>query len=376
MNFALSDDQLLLRDTARQLLADRCPPTLLRAHMDDLARRRRRCGTRSATSSVSASGRWSTSASSWRSWATSPRRCPFLATACLYAPLLDAIGEHDLDAVLDGHATGTVALAGADGIWHPNAEHTKTFVPDAATVDLVAAVGADGAVTLLASPPARRIDTLDTTRAALRRGDRGPGTSAGVIDRAALDAVIARATVALAAEMVGTARRLFDMTLAYAKERVQFDVPIGSFQAIQHKLADMSLDVERAWSAVYQAAMAIDADDHSRHRAVHVAKAAAGPGRDARGEGRHPDPRRDRLHLGARPAPVHPARVRRRGAARPDRLAPRPAGRPPDLTRRRAGDQRVRVRRGIAVRKNRSVLISRYASCVNGCGCRWCSSDR
>jgi alkylation response protein AidB-like acyl-CoA dehydrogenase len=53
-------------------------------------------------------------------------------------------------------------------------------------------------------------------------------------------------------------------------------VPIGSFQAIQHKLADMSLDVERAWSAVYFAAMAIDADDDDRHRAVHVAKAAAG----------------------------------------------------------------------------------------------------
>ena len=76
--------------------------------------------------------------------------------------------------------------------------------------------------------------------------------------------------------MVGTARRLFDMTLAYAKERYQFDVPIGSFQAIQHKLADMALDVERAWSAVYYAAMTIDADDADRHRAVHVAKAAAG----------------------------------------------------------------------------------------------------
>ena len=275
MNFALSDDQLLLRDTARQLLADRCPPTLLRAHMDDLA---------------AADALWD-SIGDFVALGVGPMvdlcvfmeelgyvaaPVPFLATACLYAPVLDAIGEHDLDAVLDGQATGTVALAGADGIWHPNAEHTKTFVPDAATVDLVAAVGADGAVTLLASPPARRIDTLDTTRVLYDVETGVPGTSAGVIERAALDAVIARATVALAAEMVGTARRLFDMTLAYAKERVQFDVPIGSFQAIQHKLADMSLDVERAWSAVYQAAMAIDADDHSRHRAVHVAKAAAG----------------------------------------------------------------------------------------------------
>ena len=53
-------------------------------------------------------------------------------------------------------------------------------------------------------------------------------------------------------------------------------MPIGSFQAIQHKLADCSLDVERASSAVHYAAMTLDADDRERHRAVHVAKAAAG----------------------------------------------------------------------------------------------------
>jgi alkylation response protein AidB-like acyl-CoA dehydrogenase len=122
----------------------------------------------------------------------------------------------------------------------------------------------------------RRIDTVDTTRCLYDVETAVPGTSAGTIARAALDEVMERATVALAAEMVGTARRLLDMTLAYAKERIQFDVPIGSFQAVQHKLADMSLDVERAWSAVYYAAMAVDSEDGDRHRAVHVAKAAAG----------------------------------------------------------------------------------------------------
>ena len=86
----------------------------------------------------------------------------------------------------------------------------------------------------------------------------------------------ARAWVAVAAELVGTARWLLHTTLEYAKQRVQFDVPIGSFQAIQHKLANMSLAVERAVSATYYAAMAIDADDPDRHRAAHVAKAAAG----------------------------------------------------------------------------------------------------
>jgi alkylation response protein AidB-like acyl-CoA dehydrogenase len=85
-----------------------------------------------------------------------------------------------------------------------------------------------------------------------------------------------RAYACMAAEMVGTARRIFDMSLAYAKERKQFDVPIGSFQAIQHKLADMSLALERATAAVHYAAMSIDGDDPGRARACHVAKAAAG----------------------------------------------------------------------------------------------------
>ena len=76
--------------------------------------------------------------------------------------------------------------------------------------------------------------------------------------------------------MVGTARRIFTMALEYAKERKQFDVPIGSFQAIQHKLAEMSLALERATAAVHFAAMCLDADDANRTRACHVAKAAAG----------------------------------------------------------------------------------------------------
>ena len=53
--------------------------------------------------------------------------------------------------------------------------------------------------------------------------------------------MLARAYVALAAELMGTVRWLFETTLAYAKARVQFDRPIGSFQAIQHKLANMAL---------------------------------------------------------------------------------------------------------------------------------------
>ena len=120
------------------------------------------------------------------------------------------------------------------------------------------------------------------------------------------------------------------MTLQYAKDRHQFGVPIGSFQAVQHKLADMSLDVERAWSAVYFAAMTIDADDADRHRAVHVAKAAAGEAaKRAAKDG-------IQIHGGIGYTWEHDLHLfmRRafalRSAPRHHRLAPRPPRRPPD----------------------------------------------
>jgi alkylation response protein AidB-like acyl-CoA dehydrogenase len=75
---------------------------------------------------------------------------------------------------------------------------------------------------------------------------------------------------------MGTVRTLLEMTVSYARERVQFDRPIGSFQAVQHKLADVALDRERAEAAVFYAAMCVDAGDADATRAAHVAKAAAG----------------------------------------------------------------------------------------------------
>jgi alkylation response protein AidB-like acyl-CoA dehydrogenase len=99
---------------------------------------------------------------------------------------------------------------------------------------------------------------------------------AAAMSNEALEGLIERATVALSAESVGASRWLLDHSVAYAKERVQFDKPIGSFQGLQWKLVAMAQDHERAAAAVAYAAMAIDADDRDRTRAVHVAKAAAG----------------------------------------------------------------------------------------------------
>ncbi|HQR02807.1 MAG: acyl-CoA dehydrogenase [Proteobacteria bacterium] len=75
---------------------------------------------------------------------------------------------------------------------------------------------------------------------------------------ALLDAVLDRARVCLAAEMLGSAEKLFETTVTYLKERVQFDVPIGSFQALQHRASQMFIALEMSRSAVLAALTAID----------------------------------------------------------------------------------------------------------------------
>ena len=275
MDFTLSPDQELLRDTARQLLRRECPPELLRAHIDDpgaadpLWRHLRDfaalgdgpltdlCLFAEEMGYVAAPG-------------------PFFPTTALFSPLLGTLGHELLAAAVSGEITGTVAVAGADGVWQTNDDPVKTFSPEADRVDWVAVVSSGPAVTLVQSPAVRCVKTVDFSRRMFEVEVASGSGPAQPVDPEAFETVLERATVALAAEMAGTARRLFDMALAYAKERVQFDVPIGSFQAIQHKLADVALDLERATSAVYYAAMAVDAKDADRHRATHVAKAAAG----------------------------------------------------------------------------------------------------
>lgn len=282
MDFSLTEDQELLRSTARELLTKECPPSLVRAHIDDPSvvtplwmhlRAFVALGDNPCTNLclfVEETG-----------YVAAPGS--YFATAAMFAPLIEAVGSDLLPDVLAGDVSGTVALAGADGVWVPNDEPTKTFVAEADRVDWIAVVDAGPRVRLVPTDEAklRQTQTVDWSRRLFEVDVSGIGDATGrggamTMDAAVLGEVVERMTVALAAEMVGTARRLLDMAVAYAKERVQFGVPIGSFQGIQHRLAECSLTVERAVAAVQYAAMTLDADDPDRHRAVHVAKAAAG----------------------------------------------------------------------------------------------------
>jgi hypothetical protein len=270
MDFTLTDDQELLVRTARTLLVNECPSSLVRSAADD----------RSAVSPLWGHLR------EWVALGDGPLvdLClfleevgavlapgPFLATAALFRPLVTAAAIQAGDGV-----AGTVALAGADGHWSPSRDAVRTFVLDADLAERVAVVLPGPRVAVTGPLPAREVATLDRSRPVFEVAVPEPEPDGSPLAPEDLEAVLARAWVSLAAEMVGAARWVLDATVEYAKQRVQFDRPIGSFQAVQHRLADMALALERARSAVYYAAMTIDADDPDRHRAAHVAKAAAG----------------------------------------------------------------------------------------------------
>ena len=92
----------------------------------------------------------------------------------------------------------------------------------------------------------------------------------------AVERVLQEAAVAVAAMTAGACRHIFETTLAYAKVREQYGRPIGSFQALKHRLVEMYLAVERATALVYYAALAIAEDATDRATAAAAAKAAAG----------------------------------------------------------------------------------------------------
>jgi alkylation response protein AidB-like acyl-CoA dehydrogenase len=115
-----------------------------------------------------------------------------------------------------------------------------------------------------------RLDLIDTTRAYFAAFADGGDPLPGEIQVAA-----DRGMVALAAELVGLAQRSLEMATAYAREREQFERPIGAYQAVSHRLAEMLWDVEEARSLVYYAAWCADAEPESLPLAASMAKARA-----------------------------------------------------------------------------------------------------
>ena len=189
----------------------------------------------------------------------------------------------------DAAGVTTTAMATADGF---TLSGTKLFVPDAHTADAIVVVarteesGApeDGVSLFLVPRTASGVEvkllpTMDQTRklceVTLRDAHVPADALLGEAGRGwtPLTRVVERATVALCAEMCGGAQRVLDMTTQYAKIRVAFGKPIGSYQGVKHRAADMLVDVENAKSITYYAAWAVDEGVAEAALAMSMAKA-------------------------------------------------------------------------------------------------------
>jgi alkylation response protein AidB-like acyl-CoA dehydrogenase len=193
---------------------------------------------------------------------------PFLATV-MAAEAIGVAGtpeqqERWLPLLASGEATGALGAVGG-------------LVPDADAAAVIVLIGDDGAARVLprADAEVMPVDAIDPTRRVARvSAVAGQGEALGGDSAAAID----RATIVVAAELVGVSQRALEMTLAYVKDRKQFETPVGAYQAVSHRCAQMLKDTEGARSATYFAAWAAGAEPERLPEAASLAKAAASDG--------------------------------------------------------------------------------------------------
>ena len=229
---------------------------------------------------------------------------PLLSTVALAATLLaksrDAEAQRRyLPGIAAGEVVATVAVAEDDGVWDPAGVRTtagpdqrgwalsgvKSFVPDgaAAQLTLVVASAPDGigvfAVDSAAPGLARQpLPALDQTRPLARiELDGTPASRIAQADWTLVRRTLDEAAALLAAEQVGVAGRLLEMSVEYAKVRRQFGRAIGSFQVVKHKCADMLVSVEKSRAAAYHAVEAAAEDSPGLPIAAALAGAYCGP---------------------------------------------------------------------------------------------------
>lgn len=319
MDFGFSEDQDALRETARKVLAAECPMTYVRAMMAD--------------DTGYTEEQWQKLAGLGWLGLIFPERVggvgldmvdlvvvleemgrvvlpgPFFSTVVLGGMTLALGGSRAqqsryLAPLVTGALKATVAHVEESGRWDAEGirlparktatgytlSGTKLFVPDAHVADLLIVAartrgkGSRGVTLFLVERnhpgvQVRLLKVMDQTRklCEVTLTDVAVARDA-VVGRVGggwplLDHVVDRAKVALCAEMCGGAQRVLDMSVDYARVREQFGRPIGSFQAIQHKCANMMVQVESARSATYYAAWAVANGVAEAHLAACMAKA-------------------------------------------------------------------------------------------------------
>jgi alkylation response protein AidB-like acyl-CoA dehydrogenase len=166
-----------------------------------------------------------------------------------------------------GDAVGAFTLRGT-------APGTLPTVEYGGIADVVVARSGDGLAVITdatATPQGSYDGTVRLAAVEAGAGEALPGATPDVIDQ-----LTARATVLVAADLAGVAREAVTRTVAYDRDRYQFGVPVGSFQAIKHALADLHVAVTLAEHAALYASHAVDAGLEDADLAVAVAKAKAG----------------------------------------------------------------------------------------------------
>jgi alkylation response protein AidB-like acyl-CoA dehydrogenase len=291
MNFAFSEEQEELRRTVRAFLEAKSPETEVRRLMETTEGYDpavwSQMGEQLGLQGLAIPEEYGGSGYSWvelgivleemgRALLCAPYfSCAVLAASTLLQSGDDAAKSAHLPGIASGETIATLAFTEPSGKWDEagitmeatksgdgwSLSGTKMFVLDGHTANLIITAARTGAgVSLFAVDGSASgltrtaLSTMDQTRKQARlEYDNVAGTLIGAEGAGwdVLSTVLDLAAVGLSAESVGGAQKVLEMAVEYAKVRVQFGRPIGSFQAIKHKCADMLLEVESAKSAAY-----------------------------------------------------------------------------------------------------------------------------
>ncbi|HEV2685303.1 MAG TPA: acyl-CoA dehydrogenase family protein, partial [Actinomycetota bacterium] len=295
MDFDLNDEQRDLRDAARRYLEREAPIGYARAMMDDergyrdeVWKQAAELGWLALPLPVEYDGLGMGAIALSILLAEMGRVVapgPYLSTVLAGTAIADAGSEEQKRALLPRIASGDLIATVAAG--PGDVEESggllsgeRRFVADGAIAETVVLVahGPDEAAALYIAEPSActPVATMDQTRKrAHLRFDDARAERLGSSDAASVQRLLDRAALAIAAESLGGAERVTEMAIDYAKARTQFGRPIGSFQAVKHRAADMLVDVESLRNAVYYAAWAAERAQPDASLAISMAKAFA-----------------------------------------------------------------------------------------------------
>ncbi|MFI4985280.1 MAG: acyl-CoA dehydrogenase family protein [Solirubrobacterales bacterium] len=278
MDFGLTDDQREIQRTARELLAERSRPERVREHAESgrpdeaLWRELSELGWPGIAVGEEHGGQGLGRVELsilCEELGSSLAAVPFLPSV-MAATLIELAGSSEqrgrwLPRLASGEATGALGVAD---------EGVAELVIGAAEADVIVLVEDDQTARLLAADEADASPraSIDPTRScALVSAQAGAGEELDGDVAAGID----RALVAVSSELVGVCDRALQLTVAYVKDRRQFGVPVGAYQAVSHRCAQMLLDTEKARSTAAFAAWTADADPERLAEAAAMAKAAA-----------------------------------------------------------------------------------------------------